>query len=122
MSLKERINRLMWKAYIARLSMRAVFRLNLGDQVIYNGEKWCLYQGVAAPMWGLTQGNGVVCRAHEKDFRKVRSLENYLGSYRSMRRFYMTSWFESWCRNGIQPWMVACNIWSGKPPKIKTSS
>ena len=27
-----------------------------------------------------------------------------------------------WVREGIKPFMLGCNIWSGKPPKLKKES
>jgi hypothetical protein len=119
MGIKGRINRFMWWVFVIRLALRWVPKFNLGDAVIYKGERWHLYQGVASPTWGLSQGGGVTCQAREDEFRKVRSIRNYVGSFMSGYRFYMTSWFSIWCREGVKPWMLACNIWSGRPPIIK---
>lgn len=109
---------LYWRARIALLAMRWVPRLNLGDEVeTATGEKWTLVQGVCAPRWEMSRGNheaGTYQRIelHSRDFRKVRSLRNYARSFRSGWRFYMTSWYRIWMREGVKPWMRGCSIWA----------
>lgn len=106
-----------WRAYILRLALRWVPRFNIGDRVIYGGREWYLAQGVCAPRWTLrSETDGEEVYANEKDFRKVRSLPNYWRSFRYGYRFYMTSWYSIWMREGIKDWMRGCNIWAGKRP------
>ena len=62
-----------------------------------------------------TTGGRKLARVHRKDFRKVRSLSNYLGSFRSGYRFYMGYWYTIWVYRGIEPWVKACKIWGGPP-------
>jgi hypothetical protein len=105
-----------WRARIVHLAARWMFIHNIGDRVIYQGRKWSLIQGVQAPTWSLIRGdfNGDDFErvdAHERDFRKVRTLANYIGSFRSGYRFYMRSWYSIWMNEGIQPWMLSCHIW-----------
>jgi hypothetical protein len=99
-----------WRARIAWLALQWVPRFNLSDRVLYKGKEWSLIQGVQAPIWSLVRGDERV-DAHESEFRKVRSLANYVGTFRSGYRFYMQSWYSIWMRNGIEPWMRGCNIW-----------
>lgn len=101
---------LYWRTRIVLLAIRWILRNNLGDRVAYQGEEWILIQGVRSPVWTLTR-DGERVEVHEKDFRKVRRLSNYLRSFRWGYRFYMTSWYHIWMREGIQPWMRGCNIW-----------
>lgn len=105
-----------WRAYIVWLALWWVPRFNLGDIVLHKGKEWSLIQGVCAPTWSLIRGDfergtGERVDAHEGDFRKVRSLSNYWQSFRSGYRFYMQSWYGIWMRNGMEPWMLGCNIW-----------
>lgn len=112
---------LYWRTRIAWLALRWVPRFNLGDEVVTaTGETWTLIQGVCAPMWELVRGShehGTFqrVRLHVRDFRKKRSLRNYLRSFRSGWRFYMQNWYAIWMREGIKPWMLGCNIWAMKP-------
>lgn len=99
-----------WRARIVHLSLRWVFKFNLGDRVIYQGRVWTLIQGVRAPVWKLICGDEVA-QAKEEDFRKVRSLRSYWGSFESGYRFYMGYWYDIWMRSGIKPWMRECKIW-----------
>ena len=93
------------------LSMKWVFRFNLGDEVVYNGKRYLLVQGVCKPRWDLAAGEDRPKYVHESEFRKVRSPYNYWHSFRSGWRFYMNSWYGIWRRNGIEPWMRGCRIW-----------
>lgn len=104
-----------WRLRIVHLATRWLFIYNLGDLVLYKGKEWSLIQGVMAPTWSLVRGEGGDFErvdAHESEFRKVRTLRNYVGSFRSGYRFYMTSWYGIWMREGIKPWMLGCNIWA----------
>jgi hypothetical protein len=99
-----------WRLRIVHLSLRWVRKFNLGDRVVYRGEEWTLIQGHSAPTWELHRGDGFA-KAHEREFRKVRALSNYLGSFRSGYRFYMGYWYAIWMNEGVKPWMRACSIW-----------
>ena len=100
-----------WRLFIIRLSLRWLWRPNLMDEVVYKGEVWRLSQGVKSPVWTLRQGPGEGVEVHERDFRKVRTIANYWGSFRNGYQFYMRSWYDIWMREGIQPWMLGCRIW-----------
>jgi len=104
------MKKLFWWFFVVYLSFKKVFKLNLGDVVWFNGKRWTLVQGASDPYWDLQRGNSRV-RVHRRELKKVKSVKNYLRSFRFNYRFYMTSWFELWVRNGIEPWMKQCRIW-----------
>ncbi len=98
------IKALYWRLRIVHLSLRWLRRFNLGDAVWFRGEVWRLSQGVKKPLWTLRKGEEAV-EANEREFSKVRRPSNFLGSFLSGYRFYMTNWYSIWMRDGIQPWM-----------------
>ena len=127
-----------WWLRVILFSLRWIRRVNIGDKVIYEDRECRLIQGVCDPVWELewdegpvnpkipiytadilpgviTTGGRKVARVHRKDFRKVRSLSNYLGSFQSGYRFYMGYWYTIWVYRGIEPWVKACKIWGGPP-------
>ncbi len=94
-----------------------MFRLNLGDEVIYRGEKLYLANGPARPKWLLRSGDTTVegnweeYWAHESDFKKIRSFRNYWHDFTSGYRFYMLNWYGQWVQGGIKDWQTNCRIW-----------
>ena len=105
------MRRLYWRLRIAFLALRWIPQLNLGDMVRFDDDVWVLVQGVNRPYWKLHHpGRGVV-QVHKREFRKVWTLGNMWGSFRSGYHFYMTSWYCIWLREGIKPWVRGCDIW-----------
>jgi len=106
------MNKLRWKVYIIWLSLKWCFQVNLGDYVWYKEKKYNVANGVRCRMWRLHDldngDNGWVKRS---ECKKVNTLSNYIGSFKSAYRFYMTSWYDIWCNEGILDWMRQCNIW-----------
>lgn len=102
--------RLYWWLRIIWYSARWIFQCNLGDRVAYRGKIWILSQGVCAPTWTL-RCDDESAQVSECNFYKIRSLSNYLHSFRTGYRFYMGNWYKIWLNQGITPWMRACNIW-----------
>jgi hypothetical protein len=105
-----------WRLFIIRLALRWISKPNLGDEVIYQGRRWTLIQGVCDPVWSLFSGDERI-DVHRDQFRKVPGIRSAWQSFRSGYRFYMTSWYGIWKREGVQPWMRGCHIWAGKPPR-----
>lgn len=105
-----------WRLFIVMLSIKLMFRFNLGDIVIYQGEEYYLTQGVRNPYWNLSKvkGEEYLKDIHKNNFTKKKSIENYLSSFQMAYRFYMTSWFNIWVSKGIEPWMRGCNIWGDR--------
>lgn len=104
------MKKLYWKIYIWVLALRWIPTINIGDQVKYCGKIFTVINGVRAPTWKILREDECV-EVREHLFQKVRTLENYWGSYKSGVRFYMTNWYGIWVRQGIKPWMRGCNIW-----------
>lgn len=104
------MKKIYWWLFIVKLSLRWCFRYNIGDKVLYKGKVWILNQGVSKPFWDLMSTELV--HVHESEFRKVWSIENMLGSFKSGYKFYMGYWYDIWCREGIKPWMRGCQIWA----------
>ena len=94
------IRRFKWWIFCVWLGVKWMPRLNLGDEVVYQGRIWMLRQGVRSPVWTLTRkavnGEWVAMEAHERDFRKRRTLRNYWGSFRSGYRFFRMNWYGIW--------------------------
>lgn len=101
---------LYWKTRILFLSLKWIFKFNLGDEVIYKGKSYMLMQGVMHPRWSLA-GEHEYIEVYEKDFRKALTFKNLYGSFKSGWNFYNGNWFGIWMRNGIEPWMKSANIW-----------
>jgi hypothetical protein len=97
---------------VVKLSLRWVPRLNLGRHVWYQGQKWVLVQGVCAPRWDLALGDirkDFVC---ESEFHAVQNPIEWWNAFCSGYRFYMLCWYDVWVNEGIQSWMLNCNIWA----------
>ncbi len=97
--------------FIVWLSAKWMFRVTLGDEVIYKGKRYFVANGTAAPYWDL-QIKGGFQRVHlyQSEFKKVWSLSGLVRSFRSGYWFYMSSWYRIWVNEGIKPWMRGCNI------------
>ena len=93
-------------------SARWMFQINLGDLVWYDGNKHMVLNGVRFDSWRLDCVNnsdeGWVSRT---DCKKVWTLTNMIGSFRSGYDFYMGYWYDIWKREGIKPWMKELRIW-----------
>lgn len=98
--------------YIVWLSLKWVFKVNLGDTVTYRGQEFVVSNGVYPKSWRLiglqNDDDGWVKRT---ECRKVRTPSNYVGSFRFGWRFYKGYWLDIWCNKGIKPWMRRCKIW-----------
>ena len=97
---------------IIYLSTKAIRRLNIGDEVIYNGKRYFLNQGVYNPKWSMSDGSEYIENVHRDEFKKVNNPKAWWKSFRHSYDFYMNYWYGIWCRNGIEPWMRNCKIWN----------
>ena len=102
---------------IVYLSLKWVFRINLGDRVTLKTDKWphsyTVINGVSPGTWklkGFRDGEEVF-HALRIDCQKIWTWQNCVGSFKSGYRFFMGYWFRIWCENGIEPWVRKCNIW-----------
>ncbi len=109
------MNKLRVKLLMLKLSLRWVRAINIGDLVWYQGIQYRVMQMVCYPGIEISQDEGF-SRRHVQvgECEKVRSISNYLSSFKSAWRFYRTSWQDIWEREGIQPWMRGCNIWKDR--------
>ena len=107
-----RIKKLYWKARINWLALQWIPNVNLGDVVRYQGKKYEVCNGVRYGQWRLgdleNERDGWVPRS---ECKKVWTIANIRHSFFAGRNFYMTSWYDIWCRDGIKDWMRGCNIW-----------
>lgn len=96
------------------LALKWVPRQNLGDLVWCRGEQWVICNGVTCGRWTLRKPGayGPGLDVPRSECRKVKTVRNYLRSFRSGWRFYKTSWFQIWARVGIKDWMRGCRIWA----------
>ena len=106
------MKKLYWKFRIVILALKWIPVINLGDEVYYKGKKYTVCNGVKVKSWRLSclnnNNNGWVKRT---ECKKVWSLKNMTKSFKSGYNFYMTSWFDIWCRDGIKNWMRNLHIW-----------
>lgn len=86
------------------LCFKWIFKLNLGDVVVYRGVRYQLIQGVCAPLWDLvlfdedrpTSSEGREEYVHEREFKKEISLRNVWHDVTSCYRFFKGYWFQIW--------------------------
>jgi hypothetical protein len=114
----KRTKKIYWKIFIAILSFKKMFDLNISDIVIHRGSEYSLtggkrYGGQRGTFWTMQHKDGhrITLNSKVDKFHKKVSISNYIGSFKLMHRFYMTNWFDIWVNSGILPWMKSCNIW-----------
>lgn len=101
-----------WWIFIVYLSSKWIFKINLGDNVWYNGKIYGVSNGVRPDMWRLANLlNGDNGWINCNECRKVWTLKNMRRSFRSGYRFYMGYWFRIWVNTGLEDWMRKCKIW-----------
>lgn len=76
-------------------ALKQIRNPHLGDIVYYQGFKYSLIQGVAAPYWDLFDHKDRirVNSIHESKFRLQPLWCRFFFSFRFTYRFYMTSWY-----------------------------
>jgi len=99
--------------FIYWISLRWVFRVNVGDIVKYKGKKYVVCNGVRCNSWRLGDlDNGDDGWVRRDECKKVRTLKNLIGSYKSGLSFYFGYWYRSWVYIGhIEGWVKMLNIW-----------
>lgn len=105
------LSKLYWRIKIIFFALRWIPNYNIGDEVLYQGKVYRLNQGVSCPLWDIVRDDECLKSIHQDNFRKIRTLKNYWGSFRSGYRFYMGYWYSIWVRKGIEPWVKRLNIW-----------
>jgi hypothetical protein len=93
-------NRLRVYFQIMRFCLASTRQLNLGDYVQWNGSRWSISNGVSRPRWALCKIDGGDYRelVHESEFKKERSLRNFVHDVTLTWRFYRGYWVDIWLR------------------------
>lgn len=94
-------NRIRVWAFAIRLCWRSLFKLNLGDEVVYNGEVWILMNGPSDPLWTIHRksDNKRLEYIHRDNFKKIRSIKNAWHDVIFTWSFYSGYWFQIWYRD-----------------------
>ena len=100
--------------YILYLSALWMRQVNLGNSVEYKGKVYIVLNGASQNHWRIIDSDGRDMWVPRDECSKVKSLSNYIHSFRFGYSFYMTSWYSIWVREGIKPWMKNCSIWPRK--------
>ena len=107
------IKKLYWTARIFWLCLKGIKNTNLGDEIEYQGNKYTVVNGTRPFSWDLWNGKERLI-APRSECKKVWSIKGAIQSFNSSWHFYMTSWFDIWCRVGVEPWMRNLKIWQDK--------
>lgn len=91
-----------YKLLIILLATKWLFRINLGDLVIYKGNVHMVYDGVMMNYWNLTGLPTNQDCVPRKDCRKVLTFKNITSGFMKGYRFYDGYWFDSWVRDGYR--------------------
>jgi len=104
------------KAYIliVWLSFKWIWKISLGDKIIYNDKEYVVHNGITSGCWTLLDEDRNSFNVKIKNCKKVWSLQGMMRSFKSGYNFYMTSWYNIWVTTGIKPWMRGCSIWGDK--------
>ena len=107
------MNRIKYWLLIIWLSFKWMFRTTLGDEIIYNGKKYTIANGVSPATWRLSNYNPdyYKCFVPRKDCKKIWSIKGMIRSFQSGYSFYMGYWYDIWVNVGIKSWMRSCRIW-----------
>lgn len=80
---------------IVWVSFKSVFRINLGDQVVYKGKKYTVCNCAKCDVWRLAYlDNGYDGWVSRNECKKVWSLNNLRWSFQYNYDFYMGHWFK----------------------------
>ena len=97
---------------IVLLSIKWMFKVCLGDKIVYQGKEYEVINGVVQNSWKLSGlDNGHDGWVQRKECKKVKALSNVIGSFKSGYNFYMSAWYSLWVKVGIKQWMKNCPIW-----------
>jgi hypothetical protein len=109
------LNKIRYWIFIVYLSIKWMFKTNLGNYVWYKGKKHIVCNGVISEMWRLGDlDNGHEGWVPRKECKLVLSADNIFHSFKWGYGFYMGYWYDIWVREGIKDWMKGCRIWASK--------
>ena len=110
--MKKQFRKLKYIVYIIYLASKWMFRLSLGDEVGYGGERFLLCNGTSSVTWSASSlKDGKRYDIPRDKVKKVWSIKGMIRSFKSGYHFYMTSWYQIWVQNGIEDWVKNCKIW-----------
>lgn len=101
------MKRILLKIRFLYLGIKNINKLNIGDIVVYNNEKYWLSSykstyGDGSHNWSMINlKNGKYEIHNEKDFKKVHSLKNIKNAINGTYQFYMTNWYGIMIRDNI---------------------
>lgn len=89
--------------FTLKLCWKSIFKLNLGDEIMYQGEVWILMNGPSSPSWTIHRksDNKRLEYIHESNFKKIRSFKNAWHDVTFTWGFYSGYWHQIWI-SGLQ--------------------
>jgi len=94
-----------WWFFLRYQAVHWVKRINLGNEVRFNGEKWNVLDGSVSDVWKLSNEKETIM-AKRSECKLVLSFSNLRRSYRYAVIFYETNWLRTWKESGkIEDWM-----------------
>jgi len=97
-----------FRLLIIGLALRSMFRLSLGDEIIYKNKKYSITNGNRLHQWTLDSS----IHALKSKCKKVYSIKGMIFSFKRAYSFYMNSWYSIWIHRGIKKWMGRLPIWN----------
>lgn len=110
------MNKIKCYLFILWLSFKSIFRINLGDTVLYKNKKYQINNGNIHGCWTILDEKLNPIYAKINEVKKVWSFSDIIWDFKSSYKFYMGYWYGIWVSEGIQEWMKKCSIW-GNPRK-----
>lgn len=92
-NLRKRCARLFLWLYYVRLSLRYVHHIGLFDSVWYRGRKYNVINGAVSGRWTLNI-DGKNVDVPRCECRKVKSISNYVHTFKTRYRWLMNSWWD----------------------------
>lgn len=96
------LNKIRIKIYIIYLASKWIFRINLGDYIVFDNEKYSVTNGIYGIRWHIFNKKNGELVPLRTDCRKVMTVSNYIGSFKSGYKFYMGYWYSILLRRGIR--------------------
>lgn len=103
---------LYYTIYIYLISLRWIFRINLGSEIIYQGRLCRVLNGTRLDQWKIYRcPDSEAFWVPRKDCTLRLTFDNLRESYFLGVNFYKKNWLKSWKQGGVQDWHRALNIW-----------
>lgn len=88
------------KSLYLKIGIKNIFKINIGDIVIYNDKKYVVTNGVTMPVWNITELEARVrLRINQCEFKKEKSFRNIKNAISGAYRFHMGYWHDINMRN-----------------------